>query len=298
MADALGAFVARHGHLFGGFDDAVAALADAFDEQPSTVADGLRRFGADVAGLVGIEEDGEPCSGAATGGPAAERSGRRVALRRRRSGARGRLPRRADGRRARTAAGRPSPLGRRAGPPLRRLGRRRVRHHPGWPAVQRPRVAERRGGRRAHGDHRGHDVRVPLHAADPRRSRRRPRRRHRHGRRVQPGQELHDGRADGAGLRLRHRRDRVAGSGRRVGVGAGPSHRAGRSDARHPAAPSSPLARPPTPTNGAGRWPPTASAGSSRAARCGCSSSSSSSTADRRTWRSWTCWPPSPPSAR
>ncbi len=43
-ADAVGAFVARHGHLFGRFDDAVVALADTFDEQPS------RTQGADEAG--------------------------------------------------------------------------------------------------------------------------------------------------------------------------------------------------------------------------------------------------------
>ena len=59
----------RHGDLFDGFDDAVAALADAFGEQPSTVAAGLRRFGADIAGLVGIEEDGEPSPARPAAGP-------------------------------------------------------------------------------------------------------------------------------------------------------------------------------------------------------------------------------------
>ena len=56
VADPLGVFLARHRHLFGGFDDAVAALADAFDEQPSAIVDGLRRFSADVADLVATDD--------------------------------------------------------------------------------------------------------------------------------------------------------------------------------------------------------------------------------------------------
>ena len=274
------------GTCFVGFDDAVAALADAFDEQPATVADGLRRFGADVAGLVEIEDDGEPAPRAAAGRPAAGRSGRRVALRRRRSGARGRLPRRADGRSAHTARWPPIPSrGTRTGPPLRRLGRRpgsssrrtaccsatAVASATRWPTCSRRSPRSRCSGPAST---------LLTHAAAVAGARRR----HRHGRRVQPGQELHDGRADGAGLRLRHRRDRVAGSRRRVGVGAGPSDRTGRSDAGHPAAPSSLLARPRRRRTALAGGAPTASAGSSRAARCACSSSSSSSTADRRTW--------------
>ena len=56
VADPLGAFLAHHRHLFGGFDDAVAALADAFDEQPSAIVDGLRQFSADVAALVRTDD--------------------------------------------------------------------------------------------------------------------------------------------------------------------------------------------------------------------------------------------------